>query len=208
MIPRVLVGIPTIGEVKTQTTASLVSYMGSAKKHEPVIIFKENSQLHTARNSFVFEAVQRKCNYVMMIDSDMVFPPDGIDHLISENKDIIGGEYFGRIIPFPVVKQIKNKNIYQPLRSMVKNIIYEVAGIGGGFLLININVFKKLMPPFFYFGFPQEFGLAEIEHINKDIDPDVTFCLKARKAGFKIWADNHIELGHVGKKIYTRRDNV
>lgn len=203
---KVLVGIPTLGEIKTQTTASLIQYLGM-KQHQSVIVFREDSQLHTARNSFVWDAVSHKADYVMMIDSDVVFPPHAIDHLIAEDKDIISGLYYGRIAPFPVVKDFVDGNIRNP-RNVSPQVITEVGAVGGGFLLIKMDVFKKLEPPFFYFGFPQEFGLNEISGPQKDIDPDVTFCLKARKAGFKVFVDSHFELGHVGKRIYNWEDNL
>ena len=57
-----------------------------------------------------------------------------------------------------------------------------------------MSVFKKLSHPWFFY-----------EHDDKGnltVGDDAWFCRKARKAGFKIYCDPTIEVGHVGEYTY------
>jgi GT2 family glycosyltransferase len=31
---------------------------------------------------------------------------------------------------------------------------------------------------------------------------DMTFCFRARQAGFKLYCDSRVKIGHIGQKIY------
>ena len=147
----------------------------------------------------------------MFIDGDMIFPPTGVDQLLSYDLDIVGGVYHYKGEPYDAVlkKIVKqgNDTVMHSIKDFPQDKLFEVDAIGTGFLLIKMDVFKKIEPPFFFHAQPHEFGMKDMPFPNNDVGEDVYFCLKAKEAGFKIYADPTIKgLEHVGKKYYGRSD--
>jgi hypothetical protein len=196
-----------MGDIKAETVGSLMAFSKQTNLQYSLSIQKD-TYIHHARNKAVWEAVNQGATHLMFIDADIAFPPDGIEKLLSRNKDIVGGLYFGRVAPFPVYK-IKHKTENALANPLVppKEELFEVEGIGTGFLLINMDVFKKIDPPFFYFCTPGEYGMVSAPFPNNELGEDVSFGLKARAAGFKVWCDQTIQLGHMGSSMVTRQQN-
>jgi hypothetical protein len=202
------ISIPCLGEIKAETFASFI--MWSQRTQLPFTFdIQRQTYIHMARNRAVWEAVDAGATHLMFIDSDINFPSDGIETLLEANKDIIGGIYYGRITPFPVLK-IKHptleNEITNPSHIPDDVDMFQVEGIGTGFLLINMDVFKKLEPPFFFHAKPEDFGLTKKPFPYDEVGEDIAFCLSARKAGIEVWAHNRIELGHVGSSTKTKAD--
>ena len=126
---------------------------------------------------------------LLFIDSDIVFTPKDVlkmqQHL--EDKDIVTGVY---------VMQQKEK--YSPLVMKKTNVGYELAPLeeklfevdacGAGFLGISSRVIEKLETPFTQFTNPLSGEL---------FGEDLAFCVKAQEAGFKIWCNPEIKVGHI-----------
>lgn len=207
MQTKVHISIPCLDNIKADTVASLLAWQAKTSLPHSIDIQK-NTYIHYARNKAVWEAVNQKATHLMFIDSDIAFPPDGIERLLKRQFDIVGGLYFGRVAPFPVAK-VAHPTIPNAMTNPVsipEDDVFEVKAIGTGFLLINMDVFKKLEPPFFYHTEPSEFGLMTHPFPNNEIGEDIAFCLKAREAGFKVWVDQTIPLTHIGEGRSTRKD--
>ena len=176
------------------------------RKTPGMFMFKLDTYIEKARNELVWNAANENATHLMMIDSDMVFPPDGIDRLLKHDVDIVGGLYYGRMHP-------KAMAFYKNPDGTVTNFdpkqppgLYEVDFVATGFMLINMRVFTKLEPPFFTFTYnPEFFGLRN-QGMLTPTGEDSYFCLTAKEAGYKVFVDNTIQLGHVGQRMYTRRD--
>lgn len=204
---KVYVSVPTLGAIPTDTVASLIEYSKLAK-HEHAIGFEKNTYIHYARNKAVWNAVDYGATHLMFIDSDMVFPGGGVDHLLSLEKDIVGGLYFGRReeFPAPIALKIEDNATKKYLQFPEDEPTFEVDAIGTGFMLINMDVFKKVDPPYFYHSTPDEWGLNEVPFPNNEIGEDVAFCLNMGEQGYKIYANQQLELGHVGEKTFRDHD--
>lgn len=201
---KIFVGMPSTQEIPVYTARSLMEWQ-MYRKYPSIFEFKIDTYIEKARNEIVWQAVDKGATHVMMIDSDMVFPPHAVDHLVEQDKDIIGGMYFGRMHPKTMAFHRKGKEVTNVDPSKESG-IFEVDFLGTGFMLININVFKKLMPPFFTFTYhPEDYGLPKTNMLQPKGE-DIFFCLTAKKAGFKIWLDTTFELGHVGSHIYRKHD--
>lgn len=185
-----------------------MAYTAANKNHEYSIDLQSNTYVHYARNKAVYQAAQMDADYLMFIDSDMEFPADGIDHLLSLEMDIVGGLYFSRNsdFPIPIILEIKNNTTHKYIKYPQDTDLFEVDAVGTGFMLIDMDVFKKIDPPYFYHTTPKEFKLNEHSFPDNEIGEDVAFCLKAKEAGFKIMCDSSIKLGHIGSKVHTQAD--
>lgn len=143
-------------------------------------------QLPFARNEIVEIALKNESEYLFFIDADMVFPADTLVRLLKHNKDIVNALAFRRIKPhYPCVFKW-NKNCYETVDySVANNGLLEVEATGMSCILIKTDVFKKLQRPWYYYR----------DHL---FSSDITFCENARKAGYSIWIDTGLKIGHLG----------
>lgn len=176
VVTKLGVGIPTQGKMEARTACCLIVAIQSAQVPTQMLL-AEGCYIHHNRDIIVNQAIENKCSHVLFVDTDMVFNNDAIKRLIDHNVDIVGGRYNKRILP---------------IESTVKQDITELSEVPfvpTGFLLIDIEVFKKIGKPYFSF----EDG-AESE--------DVYFCNKAIANGFKVYCDPTIQIGHMGMAVY------
>jgi len=144
-------------------------------------------------------------DYLMWIDSDMVFNPEQFERLLSHNKDIVSGLYLmdnGK--QFATVKdwdeKFFEKNGYFQFLTTEdikdKKELLEVSYAGFGFILIKKGVFESMTYPWFK---PIEKRIGNMVDFTME---DVAFCLRAKEKGFKIYIDPLIKAGHEKKIVY------
>lgn len=150
---------------------------------------------HIARNEIMDKFLKTDMDYLLFIDSDMIWEPDSLElayELIQNSHvDIVTGIYYTKNEPhLPVIKKLDLKaGCYDNYESW-GNRPFEVDGAGMGFMLISRQVIESMKQPLCEW----KGGFAE----------DLNFCLKAKKDfGFKIWAHPGIKLGHVSKTTIT-----
>lgn len=209
--PRILIAVPSFDDPSFETTISLKKLEGETP-YTLATKYKKATYIHTARNGFVYDAVDLKADYLMFVDADMSFTPQGFNTLIKHglelDADLIGGLYVSRYDErINIIKKFGTNDKGEKFLVDIKEIPtfekpFKVDGIGTGFLLINMRVFTKIDPPFFYYPEPQEFGLRPVPFPKNELGDDISFCMKVKQAGFQIFCDPTFELGHVGKKIY------
>jgi hypothetical protein len=186
-------------------------------KITPMLSMATNSNVYYVRSQCLGANVLRGINqkpfndkvnydYIMWIDSDIVFNPSQIIKLISHNKDIVCGLYKmdgGK--QFAVVEnwneEVFSKNgtfkFLEDSDISGKTDLMEVEYSGMGFMLVKKGVFETINYPWFEPIF-YEFG-SEIRDFCSE---DVGFCKKSLKAGYKIHIDPTVIVGHEKTKIY------
>lgn len=183
----ITVGIPSYDHIKTECVISLLELQARSTL---ALQFYLNQSLYIDynRNQLVDVAVKNGSSHLMFIDSDIAFPSDGVERLLSHNKDIIGGYYNTRRGNNPIRFLEDGKIVTKDLPSD----LFQCHILPTGFMLIKLEAIQKLQKPYF----------AVITRAQGTIGEDVSFCKKAQDAGIEIWVDPSIKLGHVGKKIY------
>jgi hypothetical protein len=86
-----------------------------------------------------------------------------------------------------------------------------VDGIGTGILMIKMRVFDKISEVFFdAISFRDHGWFSGIqihrEDTIKELGTDYSFSYRAKQAGFKIYCDTSIPIGHLGRYNYTIND--
>jgi hypothetical protein len=157
-----------------------------------------------ARNMIAHEFLKSDCDHLMFIDSDMTFEPDSVIRLLAFNQDkpIIGGAYEARKEGKVYILSLEGDadNIYMDPMGLVK-----ARRIATGFMMIRRDVLEKLAelhPEWRH----KDINSDAILHSFFDfkvtpdgyIGEDFLFCDRAREAGFSVWIDPTIELGHMG----------
>lgn len=184
MKTRLAIGIPNSGTMKTQTVFSLCRALKNFP-HEYQLIFKEGSILHANREVIVQKAIDLGCTHLLFLDSDMMFEEDAIARVLARNKEIIGVHYNTRKFP---TQSTVNFSVKSPKK------LQKVHSVATGFMLINLAVFSTLKHPWFFWESDENGGVKTGE--------DMWFCDRAREAGFEVWVDLGIPVGHIGDHIF------
>lgn len=194
-LPSILIAVPCLDSIKTPTVSSLLvatrQLRATAKLH-----IHQSAYIHDARNKSAQLALDEGADYLMFIDSDMQFPPDGIQRLLDRKKDIIGGLYYRRQAPhLPTINE-KNGKLLQIPHEFPTEHPFKIFSVATGFLLVKTDVLRKIGAPWFGFG----------KFHGKEMGEDVFFCWKANQKGYEVWCDPTIPLGHVGEYIFDEKD--
>lgn len=191
---KLLVGLPNTGYYHFSTVSSLMGLQIS-KDIQMSSSFISNCLIYDARESLVKHAIENNYDYILMVDSDMVLPPNTLIELLNTldaGFDLATGLIFKRSYPFQPcfyskarISEKDGKFIPQ-LEGIIKwNVgeIYPIEACGMACCLIKVECLKELETPLFY-PFP-------------DIGEDITFCIKFRQKGFKLGLNTNIDVGHL-----------
>ena len=185
---KIGVGVPTIGLIKSQTTLSLMNMM--KLPYEFIPIFAYGPYISENRETIVKIALKGNCSHILFIDHDMKFPPYTIEHLIKQDKDIIGVPYNYKYLPKQtMVKFFDGDGMSDKVLEMPSE-MFKVWGMGTGCMLIKAEVFKKIKPPYFQ--------MTYFKDGKVDITEDISFCMKARANGYDLWCEPTLALTHLG----------
>jgi len=127
--------------------------------------------------------------YLLMLDTDQVYPVDTLTKLLSHKVDVCGVRVHRRWMPFDPIFLRGEIGKYESVseEEAYSGDLIEIDATGTGCLLFDMKVFDKIEKP--WFAFDQVDG--------KPIGEDIYFCSKARKAGLRIFVDTSIEVGHL-----------
>ena len=127
---------------------------------------------------------------IIWIDSDMSWTPEDFLKLYEAEEDIISGIYLSdRGTPMFSGSE-KAKSEY--LNTTEK---FEVKYVGFGFLAIKNGVFENLTRPWFEPTFKKVTDDNGKEYLIPQGE-DYSLCAKATRAGYKIFVDPTVSLGH------------
>lgn len=163
------------------------------------------SLIYDSRNQLLQAAKDQKVDRILWFDSDMDIPMNTM-RMLSEDLDqgyeIVSGLYFKRKEPYTPtifsecdVVKLDNGQLL-PLNTAYtdypKDQIFEVAAFGFGCVMMTVDAAQRITDQFGMMPFMPAAGFGE----------DLSFCMRARKAGIKLWCDSRVRLGHIGLKIY------
>jgi glycosyltransferase involved in cell wall biosynthesis len=191
--PKVGVVVPSGDTVHSRFMICLVSlFQYSESKFDLVIINPRSSLIATGRQMGIDIAVQRGCEYVLFLDSDMVFPYTLLEKLYERNERIVGCTYVKRLLP----TEFTHKELDGAAKLGTG--LRQASRLPTGALLIDLAVFNGWDRP--YFRCCYEDGMERGE--------DYYFCDTAREAGYPIWLDADLSklVGHLGIYVHTHND--
>lgn len=198
---KVCLGLLSNRGFKGKTVLSLLNLVKDSSEYDFHIAFIDSGYtIAENRNYLAAQAIRNDCDYLFMVDDDMIFPPQTLKLLISRDKDIIGLPYNVKMLPKPGTDERQRHNVtYFPddesLKEPFRTEPIEVIAIGAGVILIKTDVLKKVPQP--------HFGFDMYPNGMTKVGEDSWFCYKAAENGFKIWVEPTLEgLGHVGEYIY------
>jgi len=184
---RVVIGIGCQDTVKAKTLNAIVGVLLHTKKASITgFAMRQGGDIVSARGYCAEYAKKTNATHVFYVDSDMDFPPDTIDRLVAHNKEIVTVEYSRRKLPV--------ESVTTPLDKASETELYKAKNIGGGCLLVRLDVFDKIDQPWFNFG---------RKGTDVVIGEDTWFANMARDKGIDSWIDPTIKVGHIGEYIFN-----
>lgn len=194
---KILIAVPCMDQVPARFAQSIATLQ---KVDQCVIGFQIGSLVYVARENLAAGAIEMEADYILWLDSDMVFNPDTLTKLLADRDkgDIISGLYFRRVSPFtPVI--FKTLDIQEDTASWteykeIPEEVFECEGVGFGCVLMPTAAAADVLAKFGTMFTPIN-GMGE----------DLSFCWRARQCGYKIVCDPDISLGHVGSYVINEQ---
>lgn len=157
-----------------------------------IIVFSHGQSPARNRNLMIQAALEQNCSRILFLDDDVAFEKDLLLRLLVHDKDIITGLYYMRTYPhYPIIFDYADndgKCGYHYLSDNETGLI-EIVATGLGCCLIKTEVFRSLEEPWI------RLGELELDHWCDDIG----FFKRARLAGFKIYCDLDVRVGHMAQ---------
>lgn len=150
-------------------------------------------------------------DYLMWIDSDMVFNPQHFQKLLNHQKDIVSGIYmmeggqayatcrkmdvnqFKEHGHFPFLAQ---KDLQELKEEDLEDGLLPVSYTGMGWMLVKNGVFESMEYPWFR---TKMLKYGDIQDFTME---DAYFCLKAKEKGFKVFVDPVVRVGHEKNVVF------
>jgi GT2 family glycosyltransferase len=139
-------------------------------------------------------------DFMLWIDSDQTFTFDHFATLMERQRDIcagwcctISGE-LTNVCLYQDEEKFKKQGHYDlmPVKDMKnRETPFKVDYCGFAFILIKKGVFESITYPWF-----SRADRAMDNGVVRQIGEDVSFCNKVREAGFSIWVDPTVRVGH------------
>lgn len=194
---KTLIAVPCMDEIDVGFVQSL---MDLKTVGETKIQFLSGSLIYEARERLAAMAIDNDFDHVLWLDSDQMFKPTMMIDFVASDKDIVTGVIPSRRPPFIPLIYRKEDNKLVPVAGFGDHLL-EVDGCGFGAVLMKTEVLEKCFDKYKTCFMPV-YGFGE----------DLSFCIRAKELGYKIYADPRIEIGHIGKTVITkdfyRRENA
>lgn len=194
---NVVIGIPSFGMVSVyfmQARSSQQFPLVSSTIDKIVL----NKPIAEARNEIVQYALDQGASYIYWLDDDVIAPSDAFMKLYRHQKDIVNGVYWSK--SNPPMPLLFRGHLNGPYWNWHVGDLIEIDAAGNGLTLVKTDVYRKISEtvggPWYsteYSSFP---GVTQSGFNNTE---DLYFYWKAKKAGFKIWADTSVQAMHYDK---------
>jgi hypothetical protein len=193
---RLVIGVPSNDTIQIDTAMCITNLVAHCIHFGVAVgvVNEKTSLVHVGRNAIVENALKMDADYLLFLDTDMLFPRDLVQKLMAHKRSVVCCDAVRRRPPFStVVTPVGGGSIdHNNCEELV-----EVEGASGAILLVDMKVFKTLEYPYF------DVKLIEGEK-REWLGEDYYFTKKVRESGRKVWCDTKasLEIGHIGTRGY------
>lgn len=148
----------------------------------------------------VAEGMKLGCTHFILLDADMVYPPETItdlfDLLENHGASMAGGLCYRGYEPYdPLIWGLGDENLLKPFENYQFGDIVEAGATGAACLLIKREVFENLERPWFRIQTEEKTVDGKVIVIRRG--EDTYFTRNATKAGFKLLINTAYDIGHL-----------
>ena len=202
---KIAIVMPCTDSLPTESAMSLLALQSFLLTHpvdedqELNVMVEQSSLLVQSRQNLAQRALDWGADWILMLDSDMIFPADVFHRLARNGKPIVACNYVKRTIPTtPVSRKLDNKFL---ITNKDSTGLEEAKFTGFGVCLIAADVFRKIDKPWFDTVWMEDKEKNTVECLGED----VFFFEKVRHfLGQPLWIDHDTSksVGHIGMFIY------
>ena len=202
---KIMVAIPCMDFMHTDFVISLT---GMQHDGNVGFVYSSSSLVYDSRNSLANIAIREGYDRVLWLDSDMKFTPDLLKRLsedIDSGMDAVCGLYVTRKLPirpavFDDIGYITNENGTATPKAhhfldYPKDSVFEVAACGFAGVMTTTELLAAVK---------EKYGLPFSPFLG--FGEDISFCIRAKELGRKIYCDSRIKMGHVGLRVFEESD--
>ena len=165
---------------------------------ETHLFFDASTILINQRENLIKQAIEVGSEWVLWLDSDMMFPPSVLMRLLAHNEDLVGCNYMKRSYPFKTVAFTDTSDWENWIPIQYSNQLVEAEAVGMGCVLMKTALFKELQKPYFEYTYQpktEDWG-----------GEDFTLFKKFNKLGHTLKIDMNLsnEIYHIGTFAYGR----
>jgi hypothetical protein len=155
-----------------------------------------------ARNMLVGQFLEGDAEWLMCVDTDIVFNPDAISRLRSvadeSLRPVVSGLYYvinnDDQVPAMYAAGSRDGNLYfQAFKEWPEDSLLEVDAVGAGFMLVHRSVFEKIRAD--HDG--DQCWFRECVLNQRPIGEDLSFCIRVAGAGFPVYVHTGVQAGHM-----------
>lgn len=159
----------------------------------------EGSLVYDSRNKLTKLAIDGGFDYVLWVDSDMVFKPDLLMRMLAVTEehdfDFLSALCFRRKPPYKpvIIRQLSVVDFIphaEPYEPYPEDDFFEIEASGFGCVLTTTKILKAIQDKDFLPFSPLP-GWGE----------DYSFCIRARDLGYKLYCHSGIKVGHISQMI-------
>lgn len=211
----ILIGMPSYGGLIPATMVQSLLQL-----HKPLpcaFMIVERQRIDKARNGIALEALKQGADYLFFVDDDNPIPPDTLEKLLEDDKDVIIAPILGRnpdeegrypLCAFykeEVVADGKKLNLYRNVEKFRdEGYLHRIDAAGTGCMLIKRKVLEKMFKKYgeymFEFGdikFKKPIKVDGKKYERRTMSEDCEFSERVTEEGFEIWLDDRIRPLHV-----------
>lgn len=198
---RILIAVPTFESVRPETFKSIYDLRVPAGD-SAVFDFVRGYDCARARNLIAQKVLDGGFGAVLMVDSDVVLPPDALELLLEGRRPVVLGTYprrgesSGSEVFLPGMRDFTDANRVR--FADMPDGRFEAKGGGLGCALIRAEALVAVKRPWFKY----------VQYDNGAVlSEDNYFCAACASAGIRIEADGRVRCGHVSAEtVYATEE--
>ena len=201
MKKRIMVAVPSREYIDVDSVRCIYKLEKDAMLNPDIELNVEliaGTVIHDMRFSMAQIAIESKYDYILWVDSDMVFGSGVLYDLLEADKDIVSAVCYMRKAPYePCIYKKMRMGATLEEDEIEKYLdfpegVFEIEACGMAMCLMKVvvleDIITKVGQPFF-----------PIRSDHRTLGEDLSFCYNARRSGHKIWATSKPNVGHIGK---------
>jgi hypothetical protein len=211
---NLFIAIPSYDwKVSLKSAISLARFAQSAPEHGVQMRIGSIcgcSVISRARNLLAYDFLKSPCTDLLFIDSDINFTPDDVYRLMAwgTNHGIVAGVPTARKGDKVYIATLDKTDDNEVIMNSMG--LVRATRVATAFMLIQRRVFETLQAAHPEWQHPEDKLDGNILTAFFDfkttpagyVGEDFLFCDRAREAGFEVWIDPTIKLGHMGITEY------
>jgi hypothetical protein len=185
-------------------------------------IVEASANLAGPRNAIVKQYLTHSAEWLLMVDSDMTFPPNIVEQLLEyadpDKAPIVGALCFGfddkgEVQPtlYTLAGEADDPAHLDVLRyhEWPPESMFQVTATGTGCLLMHRSVFDRMANAELpnrpgKRGFNDAFPwFQELEHNGSPVGEDIGFCWRAGLLGIPVFVNTAVQCGHIKRRLLT-----